>query len=167
MVEMVLLSPAFSYVAESAGTTFTGSNGITIVSDQGAAAYLGQPAYFRAHVVAPGSRGNMSVRGFYAIDKPTPSSATIAEFYNTTAFTGGQDAGSYAFVQQNDITAGEQALTPTVKQSTLAALNAKASSNDQWASAPTCTPNATADETPGQRVQNFHVTVTVNCSGEV
>jgi len=164
-IEMVDHIP-YGYVSESVGTVLTGSDGITIVSDLAVTDYLDQGgiAYFRAHVASPGSRGNIPAHAFQAV---TYDGLYSASFSNVTPFTGGQDAGPYTFVQQTDITAGEQALTSTVKQRTLAALNAKVPPNDQWVSTPTCTPKATADETAGQRVQSFHVTVTESCSGEV
>ncbi len=158
-------APAFSFVSETAGTTLTGSDGITIISDQNAIAFLGRPAYFRAHVSSPGSYGNIPAHGFYlGVPHGLGNSAVL---YNTTPFTGGHDKGSYAFVQQNDIAAGEHTLTSTVKQSTLDALHAKMAASEQWVQTPRCTRRATSDGTIGEQVQNFHVTVTATCSGEV
>jgi len=158
-------APAFSYVSETAGTILTGSDGITIISDQGALAFLGRPAYFRAHVSSPGSYGNIPAHGFYLVVPHGLGNSAV--LYNTTPFTGGHDKGPYAFVLPNDLVAGEHALTSMVKQSTLDALNAKMAGSEQWVQTPRCTWRATSDGTTGKPVQNFHVTVTTSCIGEV
>jgi hypothetical protein len=158
-------APAFSSVSENAGTILTGSDGITIISDQDAIAFLGRPAYFRAHVSSPGSYGNIPAHGFYLVVPHGLGNSAV--LYNTTPFTGGHDKGPYAFVQQNDIVAGEHTVTSIVKQSTLDALNAKMAASEQWVQTPRCTKRATSDGTTGEQVQNFHVTVTTTCIGEV
>ncbi len=158
-------APAFSSVSENAGTILTGSDGITIISDQDAIAFLGRPAYFRAHVSSPGSYGNIPAHGFYLVVPHGLGNSAV--LYNTTPFTGGHDKGPYAFVQQNDIVAGEHTVTSIVKQSTLDALNAKMAASEQWVQTPRCTKRVTSDGTPGEQVQNFHMTVTTTCIGEV
>jgi VCBS repeat-containing protein len=158
-------APAFSSVSENAGTILTGSDGITIISDQDAIAFLGRPAYFRAHVSSPGSYGNIPAHGFYLVVPHGLGNSAV--LYNTTPFTGGHDKGPYAFVQQNDIVAGEHTLSSIVKQSTLDALNAKMAVSEQWVQTPRCTRRATSDGTTGEQVQHFHVTITTTCAGEV
>lgn len=156
----------YGSVSETVGTVLTGSDGVTIVSDQAATAYIdaGGFAYFRAHVTTPGAAGNFPSGAFHAVVRAGLNSA---EFYNVTPFTGGQDAGSYSFAQSKDIVTGEQTLTTMTTLGTLAILASKLSAEEQWAVPPACTPRATANTTPGQRVKNFQVTVTVTCSGEV
>lgn len=158
-------APAFSFVSITVGTPLKGSDGITLISDQNAIAYLGRPAYFRAHVSTPGSYGNIPAHGFYLVVPNGLGNSAVV--YNTNPFTGGQDAGPYAFVQQNDIATGEHTLALTVKQSTLGALDAKLAASEIGVQIPACTTSATADGTVGEKVQNFHVMVTVTCSSEV
>jgi hypothetical protein len=149
--------PTYGTATIYAGTTLTRSDGITIVADQTATAYDDnsgrQTAYFHAHVVSPGSHGNIPAYAFHYVDHPGQNYS--AEFYNTTPFTGGQDAGPYTFVQPNDILSGEQLLTPGAELSTLAALVTKRSAKEQWVSNPTCVPNATTNGTPTREYRVF------------
>lgn len=165
IMEMIAYVPTYGSASISAGGTITGDDGITVVVDQSATAYTSQRVYFRVHVATPGSHGNIPAYSFHYLDNPTGSYR--AEFYNVTPFTGGQDAGPYTFVQQHDITVGEQKLTSTVEQGILATLPTKMVSNEQWVSSPICTSKAIANTAPGQRVQNFQVKATATCSGEV
>ena len=165
-VEMIAHVPTYGTATISAGTTLTGSDGITLVADVTVTAGLGhQTVYFPAHVAIPGAYGNMPTYAFHYIDHPGQNYS--AEFYNITPFTGGQNAGPYTFVQKNDIIAGEKTLTATAEQSVLSALLMKMSPMEQWVSAPICPSDATASKTPGQRVSAFQVAVVVVCSGEV
>ena len=168
-MEMTAYVPTYGTATISAGTRLTGYDGITIVADQTVTAYDDnsgrQTVYFHAHVVTPGAQGNIPAYAFHYIDHPGQN--WHAEFYNVTPFTGGQNAGPYTFVQQNDISTGKQTLTPTAELSTFATLLIKRSANEQWVSTPTCVPNATTDHNPNDRVRQFQVTVAATCSGEV
>jgi hypothetical protein len=168
-MEMTAYVPTYGTATISAGTRLTGYDGITIVADQTVTAYDDnsgrQTVYFHAHVVTPGAQGNIPAYAFHYIDHPGQN--WHAEFYNVTPFTGGQNAGPYTFVQQNDISIGEQTLAPAAELSTFATLLTKRSANEQWVSTPTCVPNMTTNHNPNDRVQQFQVTVTATCSGEV
>jgi len=86
---------------------------------------------------------------------------------NTQAFTGGQDAHDYTFVQQSDI---DDAAAPLVSQLTSDAQSAvqqQIQANEQIVSAPECTPTIKANHKADDRVGDVTVTVTVTCKGEV
>lgn len=86
---------------------------------------------------------------------------------NTQAFTGGQDAADYTFVQQSDI---DGAATPLADQLTPAAQSAvqqQVQANEQFVSAPECTSTIKANHKADDRVSDVTVTVTVTCKGEV
>ncbi len=86
---------------------------------------------------------------------------------NTQAFTGGQDAHDYTFVQQSDI---DDAAAPLVSQLTSDAQSAvqqQIQANEQIVSAPECTPTIKANHKADDRVSDVTVTVTVTCKGEV
>jgi hypothetical protein len=158
------LSTPYDYVSEAAGTTITGTDGITLVSDQGATAFWKNTVYFQAHVSSPGSYGNIPVGAFYSV---STHGSEYAVLVNTTPLTGGQNAGPYSFVQQKDITAGEQALTPKATQSALAALHAQMLAGETWIEAPVCATISSSDKAVNERVKNFQVLVTATCTGEV
>ncbi len=121
------------------------------------------PAY-----AAAGAKGNIPAHDLYGDwawqDNP---SQELFHSDNPQAFTGGQDAHDYTFVQQSDI---DGASTPLVYQLTSDAQTAvqqQVQANEQFASAPVCTPNIKANHKANDRVTSVTVTVTVTCKGEV
>lgn len=86
---------------------------------------------------------------------------------NTQAFTGGQDAHDYTYVQQSDI---DDATAPLVSQLTSdaqASVQQQVQANEQLASDPQCTPTIKANHNANDRVSDVTVTVTVTCEGKV
>jgi len=123
---------------------------------------------FPAHADDPGAKGNILAYDLYADwawqDNP---SQVLFHSDNPQAFTGGQDAHDYTFVQQNDI---DGAVTPLVNQLTSDAQTAvqqQAHTNEQFAGSPNCTPNVKANHKANDSATAVMVTVTVTCNGVV
>jgi len=123
---------------------------------------------FPAHADDPGAKGNILAYDLYADwawqDNP---SQVLFHSDNPQAFTGGQDAHDYTFVQQNDI---DGAVTPLVNQLTSDAQTAvqqQAHTNEQFAGSPNCTPNIKANHKSNDSATAVMVTVTVTCNGVV
>jgi pSer/pThr/pTyr-binding forkhead associated (FHA) protein len=123
---------------------------------------------FPAHADDPGAKGNIPAYNLYADwawqDNP---SQVLFHSDNPQAFTGGQDAHNYTFVQQNDI---DGAATPLVNQLTSDAQTAvqqQAHTNEQFAGSPNCTPNIKANHKANDSATAVTVTVTVTCNGVV
>ena len=143
-----------------------GNSGVNVIVDVTKSISSGSQA-FDAYAVKTGSGGNIPA---YDIDSSYQLVVNAnVKFYaqNTQAFTGGQDAHDYTFVEQSDI---DGAATPLVDQLTSDAQTAvqqQVQANEQFASTPECTPNIKANHKANDRVTAVTVTVTVTCKGEV
>ncbi len=167
MVTLASGNARMAYVFEAKGAELTGTDGVTIVSDQSVLAFFGQPGYFHAHVLTPGTSGNIPAYGFHSSYALQGQGNSRAIFYNTTAFTGGQNAVAYTYVQRSDITSVQPVLTSTVTLGALNVLNGRLASGEQWIQSPACLSVPVADAAVNQRVTSFHLTVTTTCRGEV
>src|SRR5205085_9651462 len=96
-----------------------------------------------------GSAANIpayDINGYYTNNK---GSTIYAQ--NPQAFTGGQDAHDYTFVQQSDI---DDAAAPLVSQLTADAQSAvqqQSQANEQFFNTPECTPNIKATHKANDR----------------
>ena len=150
-----------------AGTTIAGGSGVTVSFLTDASISPGNTITIKAQVVNVGSGGNI---GAYDIDGTyswNGNSNITVYVQNTSAFIGGQDAYDYTYVQQSDI---DGAATPLVNQLTSTAQSAvqqQVLANEQFASAPDCTPTVKSNHKANDRVSDVTVTVTDICKGEV
>ena len=137
-----------------------------VVLDQSVSVIGGSPSnpavFASAHAVVAGTSGNIAV-GFFWNDTDHGGWG----FLNTTAFTGGQDAQIYTFVQQSDITNAETPLISAQEQTAQNAVQAQIQSGEQLDGSINCTSSASSDHAVGDKVTTFTVTVSVTCSGEV
>ena len=153
------------------GTIPVGLEGVT--SWSGVAIYyyvatpITSPTTVDAYAAKPGSAGNIAA---YDVSADYPGLYDSTLFYyaeNPQAFTGGQNAYDYTYVQQSDI---DGATTPLVSQLTSdaqASVQQQVRANEQIASPPECTPNIKTNHKANDRVSDMTVTVTVTCKGEV
>ena len=99
----------------------------------------------------------------------TSASGNAVTVVNNTAFTGGQDAAHYNFVQQSDITNAAQPLQTALTQEAQNNLKKQPATGQALASGSQCTPKVTADHAAGDtgvNVANVTVTVSVTCTAE-
>jgi hypothetical protein len=114
----------------------------------------------------PGSAGNIpafDVNNYY----PTLDKSAIYFVKNIQAFSGGQDAHDYTFVQQSDIDDAATALTTQLTSDAQSAVQKQIRANEQFVRTPECTPNIKANHKANDRAAGVTVTVTVICNGEV
>ncbi len=118
----------------------------------------------RARVTSPGSRGNAAngaISGVCCTD--------AIQFASSSAFTGGQDAKTYKFLQQSDIDAYVGTVQNSLKQQAQDAVQKQAKTGEQTIGQVRCAdPNVQADQKVGdaqQDVQAANVSVAVTCSG--
>jgi VCBS repeat-containing protein len=123
---------------------------------------------FPAHADDPGAKGNIPAYGLYAdwAWQDTPSQE-LFHSDNPQAFTGGQDAYNYTYVQQTDIDGASTPLVDQLTSDAQTAVQQQVQANEQFASTPECTPNIKANHKANDRVTSVTVTVTVTCKGEV
>jgi hypothetical protein len=92
----------------AAGTTLTSSNGVSVITDAPAvipAAVLNVSlgnVTVSAHAATTGANGNIVAGAVSGTCCAASNSITV---HNNNAFTGGQDAKNYNFVQQSDVDA--------------------------------------------------------------
>jgi hypothetical protein len=145
-----------------AGTSFT-VHSVTVVTDTTVtvqAAVLPEVgiAITAAHVLQPGSMGNIAV---HAIDTRCCGSEFITAI-NTSAFTEGQDARSYSFIQFSDLQNAASDLLASLTPKTTAALQQEARTGEQLVT-PLCSPRTQESAEPGTAAADVTVSVTQTC----
>ena len=160
---------AFSHPQTIAvGTVLTDANGVQLVNDEAALIPAATPptegsVTVAAHAINAGVNGNISAFDFNNV----PCCTSGVNVQNTSAFSGGQDAFSYAFVEQSDIDGVVNPFQASLTQTAQAALKAQLHPGEQFVSSPQCMPGITSDHQAADRATNVSVTVAVTCTGEV
>lgn len=121
---------------------------------------------FDAWAENAGSGGNIAAYDINNAYEMVNDHSITYYLQNTQAFSGGQDAHDYTFVQQSDI---DNAAAPLVSQLTSdaqAAVQKQLHTNEQFASTPECVPKTSSNHKAGDRVKDVKVTVSVTCTGQ-
>jgi hypothetical protein len=154
----------FQSVTIPAGKAFTGSDGITVITDQDAvipAANVDPPTFGQvtvsAHALNEGTSGNIAA---YDINKPCCFASVLAK--NPARFTGGQDERDFQTVTQQDIASLTATLKTNLSQSMQRALQAQIRQTEAIITLP-CTTSITPDHRPGEEAIQVQVTVSETC----
>jgi len=150
------------------GTVLTDANGVQLVNDETAmipAATLPTEGSVTvaAHAIDAGINGNIPAFDFNNV----PCCTSGVNVQNTSAFSGGQDAFSYAFVEQSDIDGVVNPFQASLTQTAQASLKAQLHPGEQFVRSPQCMTEITSDHQAADRATSVSVTVTVTCTGEV
>ena len=160
---------AFSHPQTIAvGTVLTDANGVQLMNDEAALIPAATPptegsVTVSAHAIDAGVNGNIPAFDFNNV----PCCSSGVNVQNTAAFNGGQDAYSYAFVEQSDIDGVVNPFQASLAQTAQAALKAQLHPGEQFVSSPQCMPSITSDHQAADRATSVSVTVAVTCTGEV
>ena len=144
-----------------AGTVFTDSHGISVVTDHISTLGTSCIATVPAHAVKIGPAGNIGAHDI----KQTYHTTIIVD--NPAAFAGGQFDLSYTTVQQSDINQAASSIEARLKQGTLNALRMQLQTNEQFVSSPICKSKVTSDHQVNDVATEVAVTATVTCTAEV
>jgi hypothetical protein len=156
-----------------AGTVFTDANGVQVTNDEPAAipptvGTAPGSVSVPAHAVNPGVAGNIPALDFNFM---TCCGSPAVNVSNPSAFTGGQDAKDYMFLQQSDVDRVANPLKDTLLAQAKSNVKSQILPTEQPATTLQCTsPTATVNEPVGDtgvNVTSATVTVSVNCSQEV
>ena len=152
-----------------AGTVFVGTSGVQVVNDDPVTVAAGTPpaegtATDTAHAVTGGANGNIPALDISNVSCCGNPGIIVQ---NETAFTGGQDAQTYSYVEQSDIDNAASALAGMLTSSTQTMLMKQVQKGEQLVQPPQCTPTVTSDQSAGDRSSTVTVGATVICSGEV
>ncbi len=176
-----------------AGTIWTGTDGIKVVNDArvcldplpvgGSTGGYQVPA----HTLQTGTAANIAIGDVNMIwgDSPFASTSSCSsastvhknalyalnvplsgtqQVRNNAAFTGGQDAQPYAFVQKSDIDGIATPLEKSTKQATIYDIQQQLQPNEHLVANPQCDPpNVSSDHNADDRVSQVTVTVTTTC----
>ena len=149
-----------------AGSTFTGGNGVQIVTDETATIAAADPTTnpptfgqvpVSAHVVQPGTSGNIPA---YAINGSCCAASVIVK--NLAPFANGQDARDFTYVTRGDIQHATSALTPMLLLSEQGALSAQLHPGETLTT-PQCTPSVFSNYKSGDEAASVQVMVSETC----
>jgi serine/threonine protein kinase len=144
-----------------AGTVFTDSHGISVVTNHVAILGASCMATVPAHAVKTGPTGNIGAHDI----KQTYQRTIIMD--NPAAFVGGQFDQSYTTVQQSDIDQAASSLEVRLKQETLNVLRLQLQTNEQFVSPPICKSKVTSDHQVNDATTHLTVVLTETCTAEL
>jgi VCBS repeat-containing protein len=119
-----------------------------------------------AHAATSGAAGNIPA---LTISGTCCVAGGSIQVHNNSAFTGGQDAKNYNFVQQGDVDAFASTAKAQLTQQANKALTSQLKSGEQLAQATNCPANVQSSNPVGDHGTNIpstSVTVTVTCKAE-
>jgi hypothetical protein len=156
----------------ASGTTLTASNGVSIITDAPAVIPAAVPnvsfgnVTVSAHAATTGANGNIAAGAVSGTCCAASNSITV---HNNNAFTGGQDAKNYNFVQQSDVDSFVSTAKAQLTQQANSALKGQLKASEQLAQAVNCpatfqSSNPIGDQ--GQNIPSTQITVTVTCKAE-
>jgi VCBS repeat-containing protein len=152
-----------------AGTVIFDSNGLAVVNDDTITLPGSDPstgfvsATDSAHSISPGNNQNIAANDFHI----TPCCGGTVYVTNTQAFTGGQDAQTYTYVQQSDIDSVTQSLEAMQLPQATMTLRSQVRSNEKPEGTPKCAPLVQTDHQAGDQTSTFKISVSTICTGEV
>jgi hypothetical protein len=145
----------------AAGTIFTGSDGIQVITDQTAVIPAAIPpdegqVTILSHAIVPGSSGNIQV---YDINTAV-SSSILAK--NTISFYGGRDARTYPMGAQSDIANAVSQLKPSLTHSVQGAFSTQLNPGEALLS-PNCVLKTLTDHNAGDEATQVQINVSDTC----
>jgi serine/threonine protein kinase len=151
-----------------ADTVFTVSGGVQIENTVKAVIPGANPptegsVTVSARAITSGSIGNIAA---YTLNGGACCDDGIA-VSNTRAFSGGQDAQNYTYVQQSDVSNAEAVLWPGLTTQAMSGFNGEKKVGQQLVAEPNCNTNNSAKPPVGAKASSTTVTVAATCTGEV
>lgn len=121
---------------------------------------------FDAWAEKAGPGGNIAAYNIDGLYQMVDEPGITYYLQNTQAFTGGQDAHDYTFVQQSDIDGAATPLVSKLTSDAEAAVQKQLRANEQFAGTPESTPNIKTNHKADDRAADVTVTVTVTSKGK-
>ncbi|EFH80000.1 baseplate J/gp47 family protein [Ktedonobacter racemifer] len=151
-----------------AGTIFADEKGIQVATDETITIPAANPPTEGsmssiAHALIPGAQGNIPALDF----KETTCCHAGITLTNHDAFSDGQDARPYSYVQQSDIDMAVSNLTAEMTTEGQQAIQGKIQSGEQQAGNAKCSASSSASHSAGERSNSVTVSTTMTCIAEV
>lgn len=157
------------HVIIPAGTSFLSKNNVALVLNAPITLRArGTEVSVSAHANPAGLQGNvpaLNINGIFCY----PNCITGATFHvQNTAFTGGQAAQSYIFIQQRDINSAASQLERALAITTQTAIQSQIGTYEQQVGSIACgLSSLSSNQQAGAKVPDVIVSVTERCQGEV
>jgi len=146
-----------------AGSIYESNNRVQIAIDTDANVLAPDPLKGLSFVTVPAHAVNPGAAGNIAEEDVNTSLDTYITITNYAAFTGGQDAQTYTFVQKSDIDRTTTSLENSTQQSAIDDIYQQLQPNEHLVGNPQCTSNVSPDSNNPDRVVKESVTVTTMC----
>ncbi|GCF08388.1 serine/threonine-protein kinase [Dictyobacter arantiisoli] len=170
---LTFLNGSFNPFSVSTAITIPGPNGVQFLTDGPFTIPANDPntkllgkVTVPAHATQIGAQGNIQA---LAINQACCTQGNFVAVKNTAAFTGGQDAQDYTFVQQGDVDAVVKTLAQGLESSTRSALGQQVPAGEQLLTESVqCQPTVKTEQPVGDKGHNVtstKATVTLTCSG--
>ncbi|HTK07298.1 MAG TPA: baseplate J/gp47 family protein, partial [Ktedonobacteraceae bacterium] len=164
-IHLTVISPTGNSLAVS---SIPDGDGRSITTDEEVPISDGATVTIPAHATVAGSGGNLPAHDLdgpiQIVDAMNNSPIGTAYVANPAAFTGGQDATSYVFVQQSDIDNAAKAMTAQLTPGMKEQVQAQIHKDDLLVHAIACTSDTGADHKANDEAANVTVKVTVSCN---
>jgi hypothetical protein len=152
-------------------TLLSGADGVRVSTDTAATVQAGNPPVeasvdVPAHAEYSGAAGNISSQDIRAVPCCANIRLSGVVVSNQFAFAGGQDALTFAVVDQRDADAAAGSLEAPVQQAAQEGIQGQVPSNLQLYSAPQCTTHTHVNPPIGARATQVAVTVAETCQGQ-
>ncbi|MEO8954421.1 MAG: baseplate J/gp47 family protein [Ktedonobacteraceae bacterium] len=159
---LLFYNASFSSQTISAGSIFTGGDGIQIATSATVIIPANNPPQdgtesVSAYALNAGQQGNIQ-----ALDVNSTASNSLF-VKNLDPFTGGRSARDFTIVSKGDVQGIVTTVTPGLLHSEQAALSTQLIQGESLVS-PSCTPSTKANHAPGDEAQTVTVTVSETCS---
>ena len=158
----------------AAGSIYTDLHGVQITNDVGGTVPAGNPdttpptwraVTVPAHAVSPGQAGNIAKADINTWKTMGQKGSFVVQ--NNVAFTGGQDAQTYAILQQSDLTNATNSMEGTIYRDAQTALLAQVQPGEKLSGTPQCSSTVHFNHTAGERVAEAIASFSAQCSAEV
>lgn len=149
-------------------TPFVANNGVAFYLDAPVTIPAAVPgvsfgqASGTAHAATPGSAGNIPAGAIDIVN-------TFTTIKNPAAFSGGQDAQHYTFIQQSDVNSAVAQVQPGLLTKAQSGLKAQVQPGEQLVNTAQCSPTVNVSQPVGDQGRNISsatATVTETCTAE-
>ncbi len=176
---LTLINDSSSPQTYTAGTTYTGTDGVQVALSSDVTVPAGSPnpetwgtTTVPAYAVSVGSSGNIpanDITTWISIGNEN-GYPTWVEVYNTDPFSGGTDSSTYTYITQDDYNNAVSAAKQLVTSETASAQTAIADqvqSGESYADTIQCSPQTSYNHSSGDHVSSITASAMVSCSVEV
>ncbi len=169
-----LFNDASSPQTFAAGTIYTGSNGVKVVSEKGGVVPAGNPnlnppvwnvVFVPAQAVLLGQAGNIAANDIDVWQSNGANSSFVVK--NDSAFSGGRDTQTFGSVQRSDLYTAANLLQKMANQDIQSSFAAQIQPGERMSGGMQCSSSTSYNHQLGSQAASLTATITLRCSEEV